>query len=118
LYLVSRALEPAHKMPILGMEAVWNRALDKEDVFPRENGGGLNRQVAAWRKQWADIWGPAQLLNEPRVPEATVPAEKTIKSTHGCFDNWIACIERTLQRILGLSTVGKLPVRITSLEGF
>jgi hypothetical protein len=118
LYLVSRALEPAHKMPILGMEAVWNRALDKDDVFLRNNGGGLNRQVAAWRKQWADAWGPAQVLSEPLVAQATRPAEKTIESTHGCFDNWVACIEKTLQRILGLSSVSKLPLRVTSLEGF
>jgi hypothetical protein len=117
LYLVSRALEPAHKTPLLGMEAVWNPACDREDVFMKNDTGGLNHDVAAWRKQWGNVWGDAQVLSDKRVVEATNP-DKTIKSTHGCFDNWVACVEKTLQRILGLSSVGKLPVRITTLEGF
>jgi len=117
LYLVSRALEPAHKTPILGMEAVWNSAFDKEDMFIKSVAGGLNEDVATWRKQWRDAWGGAQVLTEKRVLE-TIDPDKTIKSTHGCFDNWITGIEKTLQRILGLSSVGKLPVRITTLEGF
>jgi hypothetical protein len=78
---------------------------------------GLNPDVAAWRKQWRNVWGDAQVLSDKRVVE-TIDPDKTIKSTHGCFDNWIECVERTLQRILGLSSVGKLPARITSLEGF
>jgi hypothetical protein len=117
LYLVSRALEPAHKTPLLGMEAVWNPACDREDVFMKSAAGGLHPDVAAWRKQWRNVWGDAQVLGDKRVVEATSP-DKTIKSTHGCFDNWIGCVERTLQRILGLSSVGKLPARIISLEGF
>jgi hypothetical protein len=115
LYLVSRALEPTHKTPILGMEAVWNPKFNKDDVFAESRTGGLNEDVVAWRKQWIDVWGEPQVLSEKQVLEAT--PNKTIKSTHGCFDNWIGCIEQTLQRILGLSSVGKLPVRITSLEG-
>jgi len=117
LYLVSRALEPTHKTPLLGMEAVWNPACDKEDVFMKSATGGLNPDVAAWRKQWRNVWSDAQVLSDKRVVE-TINPDKTIKSTHGCFDNCIECVERTLQRILGLSSVGKLPARITSLEGF
>ena len=116
LYLVSRALEPMHKTPILGMEATWNPALDKNDLFSTPSTGKPNPDVADWRKAWLKMSGAPEVLSQNRVLEE-VPAF-TIKSVHGCFDNWIGCIERTLMRILGLSSINKLPVRIMSLRDF
>ena len=116
LYLVSRALEPSHKTPILGLEAAWDAALDKEDIFVSNEVGKPNKQVAAWRKDWLKVSGKPLVLEVRDVLEAAPTT--TIKAAHGCFDNWIDCIERTLQRILDLSSPNKLPVRITSLEGF
>jgi hypothetical protein len=83
-YLVSRALEPAHKTSILGMEAAWNPRLDKEGIFraPAPNPDG-----AFWRKAWLAISGGVAVLEEQRVIEE-LPAF-SVRSVHGCFDNWI-----------------------------
>ena len=116
LYLVSRALEPSHKTPILGMEATWEPKLDKEGVFAAPTPGRPNPDVAFWRRSWLKLSDDAQVLEEERVVEE-LPAF-SIRSAHGCFDNWIEGIEQTLARILGLSSPGKLPVRIQSLRGF
>jgi hypothetical protein len=116
LYLVSRALEPSHKTPILGMEATWEPKLDKEGVFAAPAPGRPNPDVAFWRKSWLKLSDDAQVLEKERVVEE-LPAF-SIRSVHGCFDNWIEGIEQTLARILGLSSPGRLPVRIQSLRGF
>ena len=87
LYLVSRALEPAHKTPILGMEAAWNPRLDKEGIFRAPAPGKPNPDVAFWRKTWLAISGGAAVLEEQRVIEE-LPAF-SVRSVHGCFDNWI-----------------------------
>ena len=116
LYLVSRALEPIHKTPILGMEATWEPKLDKEGVFAAPAPGRPNPDVALWRKAWAKRSGEARVLESKRVVEE-LPAF-TVRAVHGCFDNWIDGIEGTLARILGLSSPGRLPVRIQSLRGF
>ncbi len=57
LYLVSRALEPAHKTPILGMEATWEPKLDKEGIFVAPAPGRPNPDVAFWRKSWLKLSG-------------------------------------------------------------
>ena len=116
LYLVSRALEPSHKTPILGMEATWEPKLDKEGVFAAPAPGRPNPEVAFWRKSWLKLSDDAQVLEKERVVEE-LPAFSS-RSVHGCFDNWIDGIEQTLARILGLSSPGRLPVRIQSLRGF
>ena len=114
LYLVSRALESAHKTPILGMEAVWNPALDKNDIFATDVTGTPNSDVAQWRAAWAKFGGPKVLTDKFVLEERP---KSSIKSAHGCFDNWIGCIEETLVSILGLDAVTELPVRVSSLKG-
>jgi hypothetical protein len=116
LYLVSRALEPAHKTPILGMEAVWNPRLDREAIFRAPVPGKPNPDVAFWRKAWGKLAGGAAVLAAERVIEE-LPTF-SIRSVHGCFDNWIEGIERTLARILDRPGPAALPVRIQSLRGF
>ena len=112
LYLVSRALEPTHKTPILGLETVWSGQLGKDDVIA----SGAIADVMAWRKQWSKLAGEPDVLTEARVVEE-LPSF-SIRSAHGAFDNAIFCVERTMQRILGLTSVNKLPARIPSLKGF
>src|SRR4029079_13206857 len=68
-YLVSRALEPTHKTPILGMEAAWNPALDKNDIFSTPTTGKPNPDVATWRKSWAKLAGAPQVLDDDRILE-------------------------------------------------
>jgi hypothetical protein len=123
LYLVSRALESRHKTPILGMEATFDPKLDKEDIFASStsifNPAPPNKphpDVVAWRKAWAQMSGDCKVLDVPRVVEQR-PAF-SIRSVHGCFDNWIDGVERTMKRILGLAQSAKLPTPIETLKGF
>jgi hypothetical protein len=69
-----------------------------------------------WRKAWLQVSDEAEVLEEQRVVEE-LPAF-SIRSVHGCFDNWIEGIERTLARILDRRGPETLPVRIRSLRGF
>ena len=64
LYLVSRALEPTHKTPILGMEATWEPKLDKEGMFVAPAPGRPNPDVAFWRKSWLKLSDDAQSAGE------------------------------------------------------
>jgi hypothetical protein len=123
LYLVSRALESRHKTPILGMEATFEPKLDKEGIFVSStsifNPAPPNKphpDVVLWRKAWAQMSGDCKLLDIPRVVEQR-PAF-SIRSAHGCFDNWVDGVERTMRRILGLAQSAKLPTPIETLKGF
>jgi hypothetical protein len=118
LYLVSRALESQHKTPILGMEATSEPKLDKDVIFAPDDDrvGKPHPDVVAWRKAWAQMSGECRVLEQARVVEER-PAFST-RSAHGCFDNWIDGVERTMKRILGLPPSGKLPTPIDSLKGF
>ena len=64
LYLVSRALEPTHKTPLLGMEAVWKPVFDKKDVFAKDPHGKLNLDIAGLRKAWLPLMGAPNALTE------------------------------------------------------
>lgn len=109
LYYVSRACE-RHKTPLLGLEAAWKPAFDKDDLF-MDTGGGKNRDIEQWRKQWK---GPQpRWLTEENV-EVNTKTKATVQSVHGCFDNWVDCVSRTIKRIRG----GDLKKPIVSLEGF
>ena len=45
LYLVSRALEPDQRTPILGMQKIWTGNNESDDTFNREH----VRTINAWR---------------------------------------------------------------------
>ena len=114
LYLVSRSLESAHKTPILGLEAIWDTKFD--DVFTSDDTGKVNQDVLDWRRDWLKIGNPPVIVREKFVLEER--PKSTIKAEHGCFDNWIDCIEETMVSILGLKSVTDLAVRVKSLKGF
>ncbi len=113
LYFVSRACEKAHKTPILGMEAAWNKSLDnKEDVFNED----FEAELATWRK----FANNTPLLQPDLVREEAImnDGKKASPPSHGGFDNDIATMTTALKRILGLGKKATLQKPINSLVGF
>jgi hypothetical protein len=105
LYLVSRALEDYHKMPLLGMANVW-APQNGNNPFGNED---LKKKVKEWQQYWS---------NGPRPNELTKPSvsdgQEMISSAHGSFDNDVGVIARTIERIIGVP----LTVPVESLHGF
>ena len=105
LHLVSRALEDYHRMPLLGMELSWQEIASDNPFGSPE----LLKQVQAWRT----FWGPAtsvRLLKEQTIDDG----EEKIPSAHGCFDNALDVVSRTIETILGR----RPPVPVVDLHGF
>lgn len=116
LYLISRALEPQHKTPVLGQDIARKefRALAKrEGVFHESTFGTL----AAWDRIAEKVkFDPAVASeNVPmRIVEGKVKAED---ANHGSFDNNLDAVDLALARIQGKS--GKKPdMPVTDLTGF
>lgn len=105
LYLVSRALEDYHKMPLLGMAKVW-ATQNGDNPFGSDE---LRKEVKEWQQYWS---------NGPRPKELSKPSvfdgQEMIPSAHGSFDNDVDVITRTIERIIG----GSLKVPVESLRGF
>jgi hypothetical protein len=124
LYLVSRALECAHKTPLLGLQAIWQPQLDEKDILA---GATLKRGptalaaaarevppvVTAWRDAWAK-WEASgatlRILAETQVSNG----RENVAANHGCFDNWRRCMADTIVRIRG----SKLKAALPPLVGF
>ena len=116
LYLVSNAMEVDLRTPLLGMA----RVLD-----PNDAGWDGTSSVSAALRQWREAMQAAgmakgkriRLLDEDKVVTAAalngVPA-KLISAAHGSFDNDIAVLSATLERILG----GALRQPVDDLRGF
>ncbi len=106
LYLVSRALESDHKMPILGLAKSVQTGQQRQLQRPHHGRprcrGGRRSGAQAIRTCTYSI----------RATVSTGPAGKNIKASHGCFDNDAATIEATLARILGTTP----PHPVESLE--
>jgi hypothetical protein len=79
LYLVSRALEPEHKTPLLGLERDCRRLWT-----PVSQVSGLSANL--------------HVLSRAQV--STGRLGKPIRTTHACFDNAAEVIDATLRRIL------------------
>lgn len=91
LYLVSRALETAHKTPLLGLARVFDGAKEAIDSWNE----GDRATVKAWQQSWKGQ------LHELDALQVTTGPGTRIKAAHGCFDNDIDTITATLTRILG-----------------
>jgi len=104
LYLVSRALEDRHKMPLLGMERAW----DGKDDAGMWNSAGLEG-LAKWRKFAGPITVDVHSQEQVQVAEA-----EHIPLAHGSFDNDIEVVAKTLERIRG----GELLKPVASLQDF
>ena len=109
LYLVSNALETDLRTPILGMENVF-----RSDYGGWDGSSATGEVLGLWR-QAAKVAGLEKrltLLGEAKVMQQL--PDKRIKASHGCFDNDVATISRTLERIVG----GKLKLAVDDLRGF
>ena len=107
LYLVSRALEDVHKMPILGMEGVWRDITERPDMWNRSK----LTDVKDWRK-FATAKVKLRVHDKKRANISN--GQDLIRLAHGSFDNDVDVMTRTLERIRG----AKLRARIESLKGF
>lgn len=110
LYLVSRALEDIHKMPLLGLQASWD-----PDNYPKQKSGGFNHS----HRQEAETW--QAFVKDAKLPKPltskTVNTDRKGSSTdlaHGSFDNDIDVVEFTLKKIKRTA----LKPRIENLNGF
>ena len=104
LYLVSRALEDHHKMPLLGMEIAWNPAATVDDAQPFGNKKELVAAVQTWQTRWKQRKGaPPRLLSEPTVRDVA-DGSHTIAAAHGSFDNDVKVITETISAIVGSAT--------------
>lgn len=111
LYLVSRALESLHKMPLLGMEAAWRKlSADSDTKLWNAN---TTADLATWR---AFAAGGVQLqVHKNKLVLAGRATNQTIALAHGSFDNDIEVITATLTRVLG----GVAPaVPVDNLQAF
>jgi hypothetical protein len=110
LYLVSRALEEHHRMPLLGMATSWV-ALGARPPFS-EDADHIWVPVRRWQTDWK---GPAPT----ELKTATVSdGEGDIPAAHGSFDNDVEVVSRTLTRILGSASGAALKAPIENLRGF
>jgi hypothetical protein len=105
LYLVSRALEEVHKMPLLGMEAAWSERAETPDVW---NGDTL-RDVEKWRDFVRGTNG-LKVHKQKMISDG----RGEIALAHGSFDNDVKVVTATLQRIRGR----KIRTKVESLRGF
>jgi hypothetical protein len=101
LYLVSRALEGAHKTPLLGMEKSYDTTTLTDNTW--------NSKVIKSVEKWQEFWGNGKLevLNREQICTSAIwegnsIAEKIsqIHAAHGSFDNDIEVVEQTIRRIL------------------
>lgn len=95
LYLVSRALDDARKMPLLGMERTllptYAKDTDQWDA-------GELVAVQAWQAAWPGA--NAGLLGTVATPKLRNTREgNQIDATHGSFDNNIEVLTATIERI-------------------
>jgi predicted chitinase len=108
LYLVSNALEPDQRTPLLGMEKV----LDAN--YAGWDGSSTTMEaLGVWRDSVAAA-GLQQRIRVVRDAKVQVRTQEKIRAGHGSFDNDIAIVGGTLQAITGRPLV--LPV--DDLRGF
>jgi hypothetical protein len=93
LYLVSRALETCHKMPILGLQQVFDTRAN-----PKWHDGEIE-SVKRWQKFWGASDKGLDVVDRKQVSTGTLGRQ--IRACHGSFDNDAATIATTLRRILG-----------------
>jgi len=115
LYLVSRALEPDHKTPVIGMQKCWKEwwPPKNDDFFNGEK--RIQDELKSWNAAAKDV-----VIDKP-ITDSDVPTQrdksevKTIKANHGSFDNNLEVVNTAIARILGRKNP---KVAITDLRGF
>jgi len=112
LYLVSRALEDLHKMPLLGMAAAW----DPKNCEDKMSGGFHHTQkgqIEKWSKFIKD--GNKAILYGRNKSQVKINLKPDfIDLSHGSFDNDIDIVEFTLKKIKG----SPLKTKVVNLCGY
>ncbi len=112
LYLVSRALEDIHKMPLLGMDAAWNPSNCQEKTT-----GGFHFSQKQQIEKWAEFikTGNKPLIYKRDKCQVKVNIKPDyINLSHGSFDNDIDVIEFTIKKIRG----SELKTKVLNLHGY
>ena len=118
LYLVSRALETAHKTPLLGLE----NSFDPEKAQRGRNRNHWHPSTLSGLKKWQKFWGenPLHPVRTDQVPTRATwrqgkinKVEKQIDAAHGAFDNDVSVVAETIKRITGQQQLKK---QVTDLE--
>ncbi|MBC7818545.1 MAG: C1 family peptidase [Planctomycetaceae bacterium] len=108
LYLVSRALEDVHKMPLLGMEGAWRDLSSRSDLW--NSASAIQKQLGQWR-DFVSKEISLTIHDEPFVTDGVTARP----IAHGTFDNDVAVIANTIVRLRGSKP---LAVEIANLSGF
>jgi len=114
LYFVSNALDADARTPILGMANVF------DPDYVGWDGAAVTAEVLdVWRQaaRSSKLKGRITVHNDADVvtrKASNGALEKVEKASHGGFDNNVAMVSQTLQRIVG----GKLKLRVDDLVGF
>lgn len=114
-YLVSRALEDAHKMPLLGLMSAWsvpsiNDAIEEQDKF----NSAKHIDIKKWLKFSGNDVKCVTYVKYLSKVKTSVNGDY-INFKHGSFDNDIQIIEETIKQIKG---VDKLEHRVENLNGY
>ncbi|HSV78342.1 MAG TPA: C1 family peptidase, partial [Ramlibacter sp.] len=115
LYLVSNALEPDLRTPLLGMENVL-----KPDYRGWDGSSTTTEALSRWRQAAAEarLEERTVVVHGPHVPiwmQQPNAVGRSIRATHGSFDNNVEVVASTLQQITGRP---ELAVPVDDLRGF
>ena len=102
LYLVSRALESRHKMPLLGMEWAWKAGVAPEDQWSKDPA------INAALTKWSSLATGVSLRLHGKRREYVSTGAGRIKLAHGSFDNDIEVVGEMLARIRGDQLIAKV----------
>lgn len=97
LYLVSRALDDERKMPLLGFERAVQQGWEKDsDQWAAAQLPSVQQWLAQFKGQTHPVDTPSVVVNKKG---------KTVQAQHGSFDNNVAVIQQTIERIRGAKIV-------------
>ena len=114
LYLVSNALEPDLRTPLLGLERI-----NDPDFTGWDGSSDTGEALASWRRAATDarLSRRTRIVTGPQIRVAIdASGHEVLQPTaHGGFDNDIEVLTRTLMRITGAA---ELPMRVDDLRGY
>jgi len=102
LYLVSRALESRHKMPLLGMEWAWKPNSAPDDQWSSDS------SIVNALTEWSTHAKGMSLTLHGKTREYVSSGACSIKLSHGSFDNDIEVVSNMLERMLGKTLLTKV----------
>lgn len=104
LYLVSRALEPVHKTPLLGLEAAFRADWNNTDKWNQERhlSAGVQRTLETWQSFWASQPAGNRIVeSNASIRTGSAATAKPAVANHGCFDNHAGVIDSLIETVLG-----------------